>query len=248
MQSFKEGITKILVCTDVAARGIDIKDLSGIINFDLPQEDEVYVHRIGRTGRAGANGLSISIATQSERKKVSFIESYTKSKMNLCEIPSKEDIYKRIDNRFVDKVIEEISNNQNNNDLILEKLAHLDCDPMKVMNALINLAHQSRKEYQPIQTVKAKKEYEKKEKVSKNARGGRPYIMAEINLGKNQGIRPQILLSYIGKVAGVRKENVGDIILKPNYTMLEITKTAYVFLQRLNGKTYEGVKIKVKKS
>ena len=92
MNSFRDGNINILVCTDVAARGIDIKGLEAIINYDLPLEDELYVHRIGRTGRAGNEGHSISFATESERRKVSFIERFTKSKMIEMPIPSKEDI------------------------------------------------------------------------------------------------------------------------------------------------------------
>ena len=78
MNSFRDGNINILVCTDVAARGIDIKGLEAIINYDLPLEDELYVHRIGRTGRAGNEGHSISFATESERRKVSFIERFLK--------------------------------------------------------------------------------------------------------------------------------------------------------------------------
>lgn len=73
MNSFRDGNINILVCTDVAARGIDIKGLEAIINYDLPLEDELYVHRIGRTGRAGNEGHSISFATESERRKVSLL-------------------------------------------------------------------------------------------------------------------------------------------------------------------------------
>jgi ATP-dependent RNA helicase DeaD len=94
MQSFRNNTIDILIATDVAARGIDIDGIDAVINFDVPNENELYVHRIGRTARAGSSGTAITIATIRSKARISELERYTKSKMNLHEIPTPKEISK----------------------------------------------------------------------------------------------------------------------------------------------------------
>jgi ATP-dependent RNA helicase DeaD len=151
MNGFKEGISHILVCTDVAARGIDVSDLEGIINFDLPQEQELYVHRIGRTGRAGREGLSITFATYSEQRKVFFIERYTRSQMTICQIPSVEEIQaKKIEN-FVNflKNNSDVEINESNRPLI-EQIKNLNLDTDKLISLLLSLTNFKLSDYPEI--------------------------------------------------------------------------------------------------
>ncbi len=250
MNSFRNGNINLLVCTDVAARGIDVKGLEAIINFDLPQEDELYVHRIGRTGRAGSDGHSISFATESERRKVSFIERYTKSKMDELAIPSKEDILLSQMNNYYESVLEKIDLPIEPNLGLINKLSRLNADPVKLINALISLSyHASQKEYPEISVAKASRERartgEKKKTgpFTKNTN----YVYAHLNIGKKELLRPQILISFAGKIAGVRKENIGDIIIRKSGTDLEITKQAFNYLMKLEGKDYKGTKIHISK-
>jgi len=88
MAKFRNGSTRVLVATDVAARGIDIENLDLVVNFDLPSQPEVYVHRIGRTGRAGKVGLAVSIATQRDQLKIDAIERLTGVKLTISERPA----------------------------------------------------------------------------------------------------------------------------------------------------------------
>ena len=88
MQGFREGSTDILVATDVAARGIDVDDVEAVFNYDLPQDDEYYVHRIGRTGRAGRTGKAFTFIVGKEAYKLRDIERYCKTKMKAQRIPS----------------------------------------------------------------------------------------------------------------------------------------------------------------
>ena len=151
MNGFKEGISHILVCTDVAARGIDVSDLEGIINFDLPQEQELYVHRIGRTGRAGREGLSITFATYSEQRKIFFIERYTRSQMTVCQIPSVEEIQaKKIEN-FVNflKNNSDVEINESNRPLI-EQIKNLNLDTDKLISLLLSLTNFKLSDYPEI--------------------------------------------------------------------------------------------------
>lgn len=79
LNKFKNKKTKILVATDVAARGIDVNDLTHVVNFHIPQDPESYTHRIGRTGRAGKKGVAITMITPSEWRKLSYIKRITKT-------------------------------------------------------------------------------------------------------------------------------------------------------------------------
>ncbi len=94
LQQFRNGSVKILVATDVAARGIDVNDLTHVINYSLPQSPQLYVHRIGRTGRAGKKGISITFVIPSERRKLNFIERINKCKLIKQKLPSAKEIIK----------------------------------------------------------------------------------------------------------------------------------------------------------
>ncbi len=91
MAKFRNGSTRLLVATDVAARGIDVDELDLVINYDLPTQPEVYVHRIGRTGRAGKVGLAISFAGERERNKVKNIEAHTQVKLERASMQAREE-------------------------------------------------------------------------------------------------------------------------------------------------------------
>lgn len=91
LEAFKAGSVDLLICTDVAARGLDIKDVPGVFNFDIPFNAEDYVHRIGRTGRAGASGVAISFVSHSDQRLVVDLEKLLKSKINLEAVEFEED-------------------------------------------------------------------------------------------------------------------------------------------------------------
>ena len=98
MARFRSGQVKVLVATDVAARGLDVEGITHVFNYDLPEENETFVHRIGRTGRAGRTGIAISFARPSERRQVRQIEQFTHQEMQEGTIPTPDDIRaKRVD-------------------------------------------------------------------------------------------------------------------------------------------------------
>lgn len=171
MNGFKEGISNILVCTDVAARGIDVSDLEAIINYDIPQEQELYVHRIGRTGRAGREGLSITLASYSEERKIFYIERYTRSKMNVCQIPSVEEIKKAKISKFVNYITSHLEDpiSDSNKELINE-LNVIGASNDALLNILLNLSNFTISEYPEIHVKEFKTKTRRGHEDSKDTR------------------------------------------------------------------------------
>jgi ATP-dependent RNA helicase DeaD len=138
MSKFKAGVTTILVATDVAARGIDVSGLDGVINYDIPLDEEYYVHRIGRTGRAGMSGKAFSLVARDEKFRLKTIENYTKVKIEKGVIPSFEDIVGVRKARFVEK-ISEVINSSSDADLyqdVLEMLQHSGFSTEQIVGAM----------------------------------------------------------------------------------------------------------------
>jgi len=137
MSKFKAGVTTILVATDVAARGIDVSGLDGVINYDIPLDEEYYVHRIGRTGRAGMSGKAFSLVARDEKFRLKSIEGYTKSKIEKGVIPSYEDIVGVRKARFVENIAAAIQ--EGDTDLyedVLEMLRHSGFTTEQIVAAL----------------------------------------------------------------------------------------------------------------
>jgi len=126
MSKFKAGVTTILVATDVAARGIDVSGLDAVINYDIPLDEEYYVHRIGRTGRAGMSGKAFSLVARDEKFRIRQIENFTKVKIEKGVIPSYEDIVGIRKARFVEGLAETIRESGDDSlyDDVLELLHH----------------------------------------------------------------------------------------------------------------------------
>ena len=245
MQNFKSKVCNILVCTDVAARGIDVEDLEAIINYDLPFEQELYVHRIGRTGRAGKSGLSISFASYSEERKVSFIERYTKSKMNVCEIPSVDKIRQSQNDRYLQLFKSHLEDDLTNQKLILalkESTDNID----QILNALINMSNLSKREYPEILVREKKEKKTKKDEISRPHKN-KDYITITLNVGRKNKFRVLDFIHFVTNNLGVRKSNIGDIEIFDDYTKVEVTKGALPFLLKLNGKVLFNTKINIKK-
>lgn len=138
MSKFKAGVTTILVATDVAARGIDVSGLDGVINFDIPLDEEYYVHRIGRTGRAGMSGKAFSLVARDEKFRLKTIENYTKVKIEKGVIPSYEDIVGVRKARFVESISAAIKNGDDldlYND-VLEMLHHSGYSTEQIVGAM----------------------------------------------------------------------------------------------------------------
>ena len=141
LNRFRHSTVTLLVATDVAARGLDIDDISHVINFDIPQDGEDYVHRIGRTGRAGRKGIAITFITPRERRGLSFIETYTKQPLKECRIPGREEIQARRDEVFLQRLTEQLGKGKIIHErAMIAKLEETSFDLVEIAAAAIRMA------------------------------------------------------------------------------------------------------------
>ncbi|MBU1093364.1 MAG: DEAD/DEAH box helicase [Firmicutes bacterium] len=262
MGRFRAKRLKYLIATDVAARGLDISHVDMVINYEIPFEDEIYVHRIGRTGRAGKSGMSVSLVYPSLRGKLAMIENFIKMKITPKDIPTEEDIYKKSEERNYKKIKDVIIKNENNYDEIIERLHDDGFTDDSIIQALLSKITVEKKTYDQIESPAKKKGEDFKSKGRNDSRGGSRdrrdssgeprsnrssgiYKNVVINLGKEDGLRPVQMLDYFKKYADLYPKNVGDIIVNQNDTEFQIHPAAIKRLDELNGKMYNGKKIKI---
>ena len=141
MKRFKRGDITILIATDVAARGIDVENLDLVINYDVPQEEEYYVHRIGRTGRNGNKGKSFTFVVGREKNKITSIEKFSKSKIKYGKLPKTTEVSKIKQEKILFEIQNEIDSIKKNvrNDLFDELLINNNNDSEKVARALFTI-------------------------------------------------------------------------------------------------------------
>ena len=250
MNSFRCGLTKILIATDVAARGIDVKGVEAVFNYDLPQDDESYVHRIGRTGRAGLSGTSISFVTGKGKNRVFDIERYTKSKMEKKEIPSIDEIVKQKQKKIYTEITEIIDNNEKKNTYkpIINKLLAEGYDGIDILNALIDkIVKDEVREYKEIEIEepysRKKKEHNRKDKSGKTI----SYSYYQLNIGRNDGVKPKEFVELISKLTKIPNYCFGDIIIHNNKTSFEIRPDANKKIVLLQGRKLNGFELNLRK-
>ncbi|MEY2792617.1 MAG: helicase [Bacteroidota bacterium] len=140
MNRFRSGAVSILVATDVAARGLDVDNVDGVINYDIPLDEEYYVHRIGRTGRAGKSGKAFTLVVGSERNRLREIMNYTKVKIDKGVIPTFTDVVGIKKGMFIERVKETIEEGGLELfDDVLEALHHAGCSTEQVVSALVKM-------------------------------------------------------------------------------------------------------------
>ncbi len=217
MNKFRSGKAEILVATDVAARGIDVDDVEAVFNFDLPQDDEYYVHRIGRTGRAGRTGRSFTFVKGKEVYKLKDIQRYCKTKILAQKIPSMEDVAQVKLEKIMDHigiVIEEEDLTLMVN-MIEQQVNESDYTAMDIAAAFLKLALGGSEE-------NAKAAMEGFEFGDTGAEEG--MVRLFINIGKKQHVKPGDILGAIAGETGMPGDLVGAIDMYDKYTFVEVPR------------------------
>ena len=263
MNAFRNSQVKILVATDDAARGLDINDVEAIINYDIPQELEVYVHRIGRTGRAGKSGYAITLSDAWNRRRIKELEYFTKQPLELKEVPSVEDIHavrvKGIYNQISDMINEKRTHKY---EIVIQKLLADGYDGIDIINALMTLSiDETDKEYRDIpvdkprtyernsnqRSSKQDRKFDRNNKPTENKGKRRDFIDYEINYGKQDQLRAVHLIDLFKKEADLYSGNIGDIHISDTKTVFQLNKQSQNRILQLVGKKYKNKPIKLRK-
>ena len=256
MQKFRQKKIQLLVATDVAARGIDINDLTHVINYNLPDDNEIYVHRSGRTGRAGKKGISIIIAHSREGRKLKNIEKMIKRKLTLCKVPHGDEICQIQLMNLVDKVVNNDINNQIEKYLpsIEEKLAHLDKEQLikHFLSTEFNRFLSFYKNSSDLNINSSKNVGIDKKDKKNNHKSGRTgeaqkgYTRFFINLGKGKGLQTHNLIGLINEFTKKRNIPVGKIDIMRNFSFFEVpSEFQNNILKGLNKRNWDGNSINV---
>ena len=246
MQKFRNHLTQLLVATDVAARGLDVDDLTHVINFGLPDDIENYTHRSGRTGRAGKKGTSISIVHSREKFKIRNIEKEIGKQFVQAEIPSAEEICKKQLYKVMDQIVKTDVDDEEIAPFIQDInrfFEYIDKDDLikKIVSMEFGkfLAYYAdAPELEKVVTTKEKKPQSDKQKLQNKAAKG--YKRLFINLGRRDGFYPGELMQTLNRFVGGRQE-VGHIDLLDTISYFEVPeKDAKKVMIQLSGIRYKG--------
>jgi len=260
MGKFRLRNLQILVATDVAARGLDVNDLTHVINYNLPDEPAAYTHRSGRTGRAGRKGTAIVILAANEQYKLRQIEKKIQKKFIKCSIPTGEQIC----SKQLVKLIDEVTNVHVNEsqisplyDDIADKLSHLERDELikRFLSLEFNRFLEYYKNAADLNVSDRPQQGDRKSRNQKDTyRDAHPkqkYTTFSLNAGRRQGIMPQGLIGKINEIPDVGRIKIGRIEILRNSATVEVdsrytSQVLGAFQQsEVNGKT---VSIQISKS
>lgn len=217
MNSFRNGKTEILVATDVAARGIDVDDVEAVFNYDVPQDDEYYVHRIGRTGRAGREGRAFTLIVGKEAYKLKDIQRYCKTKIKAQPIPSINDVTLVKADKILDKLQTIIENEDLTKmvDLIEDKINGAGYTSLDIAAAFLKMS---------MGDDSSKEEDEKRYEDFGDTGAEAGMVRLFINIGKKQNIRPGDILGAIAGETGMPGKLIGSIDMYDKYTFVEVPR------------------------
>lgn len=241
LNRFRNNQIKVLVATDVAARGLDIDDISHVFNFDLPQDAEIYVHRVGRTGRAGKTGVALTLLTPKEQWRLRKIEQYTRQKVTLAALPTSEDIQNRREAELLEKMAVWLKRGRcaREREMVTE-LAAQGHDVLEIAAVALKLARAEEKQ-RPIarisEVVAEPERRGKREKFGNNRMRGqgngrksaatsnsheKGMVRLSLNAGKVDGLRVNDVVGTIAFHADIPGSTIGAIHIQEDRTLVDV--------------------------
>ena len=232
MSKFRKGSIDILVATDVAARGLDVDDIDLVINYDLPQDEEYYVHRIGRTARAGREGAAFSFIVGRDRYKLKDIQRYTNTQITRKDLPTLKDIEDLSSVNAIEKIKEEINKEElGKYSKMVDVLIEEGFTSFDIAAALLKfyLKESSTEGHEELDMVDfGRKMFTKEndnrsgEKAGKQNKNLGDTTRLYINIGSRKGVRARNILAALVQDGGVPSKYVGNIDIYDKFTFVDV--------------------------
>jgi ATP-dependent RNA helicase DeaD len=248
---FRANQLKVLVATDVAARGLDIEDISHVFNYHLPDDPEVYVHRIGRTGRAGKTGIAITLVSPREKRRLREVEALTKQPIKKMELPTVAEIHRHREAQVVETMKIWLGRGRYKRELeIVQELIQAGHDPLNVAAAALKIARADEKQRPIAEIGEVKDERKKRERDTgrreraekgSNARHRDDTLHEEgmvrlkLNRGKMHGVRPNDVVGSIAFHANIPGYVIGKIRIEDKVTFVDVPEELVDQVLKQNG-------------
>lgn len=264
LRKMKERVIRILVATDVAARGLDIQDLTHVINYSLPSDPEIYIHRVGRTGRAGKEGTAITFITPSEARRFSYIKKASKSEIRKEEIPTPREVVERRRELIKEQLLSALEKDGGEEYRSISEGLLEDNDPVDVLSSVLSLFYRDaldESQYKDISVGKKRERSKKKSNAEtsytdrKKEDRERPYDKIKtpsmddegltrlfIARGRNDGLTKRGLADVLIDQAGVKNEDIRDIQVMEDFSFINAPYDAAEHILRIFGKSRNGEK------
>ena len=236
LNHFRQNQVKVLVATDVAARGLDIDDISHVFNYDLPDDPEIYIHRIGRTGRAGKSGIAISMVTPREKRLLRQIESLIRQPLAKADLPTEEDIKLHREDELLNEVRVWLTRARYRREReMVARLVEEGHDPLEIAAAALKQARADERQ-RPVAAIsevaeRPQRQYERKGGHTAR-RGGfsdrgpvshEPgMVRLSLNMGRDKGIRPNDVVGAIAYHADIPGSTIGKIFIEDRRTLVDV--------------------------
>jgi len=260
LSRFRSNQLKVLVATDVAARGLDIEDISHVFNYHLPDDAEVYIHRIGRTGRAGKTGIAITLLSPREKRRMREVEALTKQPVTKMELPTVGDIHRHRESQVVEKLKVWLGRGRYKRELeMVQELIDAGHDPLNIAAAAIKIARADEKQRPIAEIGEVKSDYRRQDEDfsrggkresfrrretpskgdSSQRRGDASHeegmVRLKLNKGKLHGIRPNDIVGTIAFHANIPGYTIGKIRIEENYSFVDIPEDAVEQVLKQSG-------------
>ncbi len=248
LNKFNNGLIEILIATDVAARGLDIKEVDIVINYDVPSKEDYYVHRIGRTGRAGKEGASFTLVSAKEMKKIEDIERYTKKDIRKRSIPTVDKVNEVKQDKFIRNIVEVIEKEElGENRELAGRLMSQGYDAETLIAAmikkLVKFDYSEERDLNEIIPERKKFSRESKRLDEKDS------VRFHVNVGKKQGVRPGDILGAVAGECDIPGSDIGEIEILENYSFFTAaTEHKNRILKKMEGAQIKGQNVVVELS
>jgi ATP-dependent RNA helicase DeaD len=228
MKRFRAQHFDILLATDVAARGLDIENIDLVVNYDLPQDEEYYVHRIGRTARAGREGTAVTFVTLREIKRLKEIERYIKTRIERRRLPTLQDIEKIQTQAILDEIASVIEEGglEKYIDILTEGLSTYDSVDIAAALLKMVMGEQPEEELAPVEE-------------------NSPTVRLFLTIGR-ETVDIKGLLAWISDLTGIRSQELGRITMREGFSFVDVPREKLDdFLSRLDRQKYRGKTVRV---